>query len=98
MTIKNLRKNISAEPGDIVIDITQNTLNKSNNDANFSNDVELTIKQHDYINENNTTHTKKLTIPISEVVRLAYLVKNYYDKTTSDTRFAVTVVLPTPPF
>ena len=93
MTIKNRRRNISAEPGDVVLDVTQNTLNKvdNNSDNNFSNNLILTVKQQDFINETNTSHTKNLTIPMSEVVRIAYLIKNYYDKTTSDSRFGVTV-------
>ena len=91
MTIKNRKKNISAEPGDIVIDVTKNTLTKTNNNSNFSNNLILTIKQQDYINETNTPHTKTIEIPMSEVVRLAYLQNNYYNKTDADTKFGVTV-------
>lgn len=97
MTIKNRKKNISAEPGDIVIDVTKNTLTKTNNNSNFSNNLILTIKQQDYINETNTPHTKTIEIPMSEVVRLAYLQNNYYDKTSADTKFGVTVTKQTNP-
>lgn len=91
MTMKNCRKNISAEPGDVVLDVTQNTLTKANADSNFSNNLELTVKQQDFINETNTPHSHKLTIPMSEVVRLAYLLKNYYSKTEADNKYGVTV-------
>lgn len=91
MTIKNSGRNISAEPGDIVLDVTSNTLTKQDNNSNFANNLILTIKQQDFINEANQSHTKTLTIPMSEVVRLAYLQNNYYDKTQSDTRYNVTV-------
>ena len=91
MTMKNCRKNISAEPGDVVLDVTQNTLTKANADSNFSNNLELTVKQQDFIDETNTPHSHKLTIPMSEVVRLAYLLKNYYSKTEADNKYGVTV-------
>ena len=81
MTIKNSRKNISAEPGDIVLDVASNTLNKNNNKSNYSNDLTLTITQQDFIDETGQSHTKTITIPISELVRLAYLQDKYYSKT-----------------
>lgn len=89
--IKNRKKNISAEPGDIVIDVNQNNLTKSNSNSNYSNNLELSIVQQDFIDEDNTSHTKKIIIPTSEFVRLAYLNNNYYDKTNVDSKFKVTV-------
>lgn len=97
MTIKNSGRNISAEPGDIVLDVTSNTLTKQDNNSNFSNNLILTIKQQDFINDANQSHTKTLTIPMSEVVRLAYLQNNYYTKTQSDTRYNATVEKQTTP-
>lgn len=89
--IKNRKKNISAEPGDIVIDVNQNNLTTSNSNSNYSNNLELSIVQQDFIDEDNTSHTKKIIIPTSEFVRLAYLNNNYYDKTNVDSKFNVTV-------
>lgn len=91
MTIKNSRKNISAEPGDIVINLEGSTLSKNNNNSNYSNDLVLTIIKQDFIDEDNVSHEDTITIPMSEVVRLAYLKNNYYTKNTSHTKFDVTV-------
>ena len=94
MTIKNTKKNISAEPGDIVIDVTSNTpssvkqtsavIETSNsNNKNFTQDLKLTIKLQDFFNEENIAHTKDITIPLSQLVRKGHLEANYYDKTNS---------------
>lgn len=80
MTIKNSKKNISAEPGDIVLDVTSNTLTTESANSNYSEDFILTITQQDFINETNQSHYKTITIPASELVRLAYLEDQYYDK------------------
>ena len=56
MTIKNSGRNISAEPGDIVLDVTSNTLTKQDNNSNFSNNLILTIKQQEEIQHQHLTN------------------------------------------
>lgn len=116
MTIKNTRKDISSEPGDIVLSISKNTpaLKNGNANENYSTNLILTlVKQDQYgevvdedsyqeaVEENswdlnydgkdiasyNVPSAQRITIPLSELVRLKYLENQYYNKTTSDDRY-----------
>lgn len=93
MTIKNTRKNISAEPEFVVTDIetedkTQSSSSSSNKN-NFQKDIAIKVIAECFYEEDDYKRKvlREIIIPISELVRLEYLKDNYYDKTTSDGRY-----------
>ena len=80
MTIKNTKKNISAENGEIVQNLSITTPTKANNNSNFSTNQTVTITFMDFFEEGNQPRTVSVAIPTSELVRLGYLQNNYYTK------------------
>lgn len=89
MTIKNTRKNISAEPDKIVTNVTGSSITlDANNANNFSSNLILTINRQSFFDETNpASETKNIVIPLKELIRLKYLEANYYNKTYINTNY-----------
>lgn len=87
MTIKNTKKNISAEPGHLVVDV--NILTPTvNNDLNFSDNQRIEVIKEDFLDEEDNKQEKDyLPIPLKELVRLQHLQDRYYSKVQSDERY-----------
>lgn len=90
MTIKNTRKNISAEDEFIVTNVTNTAATKANNKSNFSTNQKLKIKKEKFYDETNRYTTQpEIEIPLSELVRLGYLEDNYYNKNYIDAHIKI---------
>lgn len=87
MTIKNTKKNISAEPGYLVVD-TKLSIPNVNNDLNFSESQKLNVTKDDFLDEeDNKRIVETHKIPLEELVRLEHLQAKYYSKIQSDERY-----------
>ena len=86
MTIKNTKKNISAENGEIVQNLAITTPSKANAKSNFSNNQKVTITFMDFFEEGNQPRSVSVNIPTSELVRLGYLEDQYYTKAQVDAK------------
>ena len=89
MTIKNTLINISAENGDLVTNVESINASKETDKSNFKEDQKLKITFHDFYEEDNESWSREITIPVSELVRLAYLQDNYYTKSEVYTKTEV---------
>ena len=86
MTIKNIKKNISAEPEHIVTNITSQESNPPQNATqgagNFNKNLAIEITKENFYNEENRdTRVATIIIPLSELVRIGHLQSQYYTKT-----------------
>ena len=87
MTIKNTKKNISAEPGHLVVDVNISAPTV-NNDLNFSDNQRIEVIKEDFLDEEDNKQEKDyLPIPLKELVRLQHLQDRYYSKVQSDERY-----------
>lgn len=100
MSIKNTKKDVASEPGDIVLNMKQNApgLKSNNQNENFKDNLIITLTKQDQYNEDAQTHEDlepyddsqhTVSIPLTELVRLKYLQQNYYTKTEIDNRVKV---------
>ncbi len=90
MTIKNIKKNISAEPEHIVTNITNENVNPSQNatqgSGNFNKNLAIEItRENFYDEENRDQRVSTIIIPLSELVRIGYLQNQYYTKADIET-------------
>lgn len=91
MTIKNTKKNVSAENDNVVYNVTSVTPQATTNTDNFAADQTITITYFNFfddeaIEDGDTPTQATITVPVSELVRLGYLEENYYDKDYIDAR------------
>lgn len=87
MTIKNTKKNISAEPGHLVVDVNISEPSVNNN-LNFSTKQKIEVIKEDFLDEEDNKQLKEyLEIPLEELVRLEHLQEYYYSKVQSDERY-----------
>ena len=93
MTIKNTKKNISAEPEFVVTDVETEEKNQDSNSQqnknNFQKDIGIKIIAECFYDEEDYKRKvlKEIIIPISELVRLEYLKDKYYDKAHIDSNY-----------
>lgn len=81
MTIKNIRKNVSAEDEMVVTkaEITNATISVGQND-NYSKDRSVKFTIENFFDETNRkTQTATFNMPLSELVRIGFLTSHYYD-------------------
>ena len=81
MTIKNIKKNVSAEDEMVVTkaEITNATISVGQNENYSKNRVVKFTAENFFDETNRKTQTATLTIPLSELVRIGFLTANYYD-------------------
>lgn len=81
MTIKNIRKNVSAEDEMVVTkaEITNATISVGQND-NYNKDRSVKFTIENFFDETNRkTQTATFNMPLSELVRIGFLTAHYYD-------------------
>ena len=86
MTIKNIKKNVSAEDEMLVTkaEITNATISVEQN-ANYDKDRSVKFTIENFFDETNRkTQTATLVVPLKELVRIGFLTANYYTKTNVD--------------
>ena len=84
MTIKNIKKNISAEDKGVVTEVQSNTPQKANESSNFSTGQTITFTVEDLYRDDddeNNSSSASVVIPLNELVRTGFLQNNYFDKT-----------------
>ena len=82
MTIKNTKKNISAENEYIITKVANTAPTKDNNVSNFKTDQKIKFTKEKFYKDGDKESATALTatIPLTELVRLGYLENNYYTK------------------
>lgn len=85
MTIKNTKKNISAEPEHIVTNVVNKNSappqNATQGVGNFSQNLAIEITRENFYNEENRDQrVTTIIIPLSELVRIGHLQDQYYTK------------------
>ena len=83
MTIKNIKKNISAEDKGVVTEVQSNIPQKANESSNFSTGQTITFTVEDLYrdgDENNSDSTS-IVIPLDELACISFIQNNYFDKT-----------------
>lgn len=86
MTIKNIKKNISAEPEHIVTNVVNKDSNPTQNatqgTGNFTKNLAIEItRENFYDEENKDQRVTTIIVPLSELVRIGHLQNQYYTKT-----------------